>query len=108
MTSDYTFRGISQTAEDPAIQGGFDYEHGSGLYIGTWASNVDFEVQTVSDATMELDVYGGIAGEFDNGLGWDVGILSYNYPGADSSLEYDFTEVYGSLSYSMFTATVLR
>ncbi|WP_292773230.1 TorF family putative porin, partial [Methylophaga sp. UBA5100] len=41
--SDYIFRGISQTDNNPTIQGGIDYGHASGLYVGTWASNVDFD-----------------------------------------------------------------
>ncbi len=97
LTSDYTFRGISQTDEDPAVQGGFDLAHSSGFYAGVWASNVDFD--DGDEAHIEMDVYGGISGEFPNALGWDVGILHYDYPGADSSLDYDFNEIYGSLSY---------
>ena len=42
LTTDYVFRGISQTDEKPAIQGGLDYAHSSGAYAGVWASNVDF------------------------------------------------------------------
>ena len=101
MTSDYRFRGISQSDEDFAIQGGFDWAHDSGFYVGLWASNVDFEIQTVDDAQAELDVYAGFGGEFgDSGIGYDIGVLDYNYPGASGRLNYDFTEVYGSLSYS--------
>jgi uncharacterized protein (TIGR02001 family) len=99
MATDYAFRGISQTDEDPAIQGGFDVSHSSGFYAGVWGSNVDFEIQTVDDAQMELDVYAGFAGNITEKLGFDVGVLHYAYPGADNSLDYDFTEVYGSLSY---------
>jgi len=108
MTSDYRYRGIAQSDESFAIQGGFDYAHDNGFYAGVWGSNVDFEIQTVDDAQAELDIYGGVSGEFGNGLGWDVGIIRYEYPGADNSLNYDFTEVYGSLSYSMFTASLSK
>ena len=59
MTTDYRFRGISQNDEDFAIQGGFDYAHDSGFYAGLWASNVDFQIQTVDDASAELDIYAG-------------------------------------------------
>jgi uncharacterized protein (TIGR02001 family) len=106
LTSDYQFRGITQTDEDPAVQGGFDVEHSSGLYAGVWASNVDFEIQTVDDAQLELDVYAGFSGSMTDKLGFDVGVLDYNYPGADGSLKYDFTEVYGSLSYDFGPAAV--
>lgn len=106
LTTDYQFRGISQTDEDPALQGGFDVEHSSGFYAGVWGSNVDFEIQTVDDAQLELDVYAGFAGSITDKLGFDVGVLDYNYPGADGSLDYDFTEVYGSLSYDFGPAAV--
>ena len=101
MTTDYRFRGISQNDEDFAIQGGFDYAHDSGLYAGIWASSVDFQVQTVDDASSEVDLYAGFGSEIgDTGIGYDVGVLGYNYPNADGALDYDFVEVYGSLSYS--------
>lgn len=106
LTSDYQFRGISQTDEDPALQGGFDVSHSSGFYAGVWASNVDFEVQTVDDAHLELDVYAGYGGSITDKLGFDVGVLDYNYPGADGALDYDFTEVYGSLSYDFGPAAL--
>ncbi len=60
MASDYIFRGVSQTDNQMAVQGGFDYEHESGAYIGTWASNVDsnfFDNHT--DPEIELDLYAG-------------------------------------------------
>jgi len=93
ITTDYMFRGFSQSDEGPAIQGGFDYTHESGFYLGTWASSIDFAEST------EFDFYGGVSGEFGNGLGWDVGGLYYAYPGDDTEPELDFFEAYGSLSY---------
>ncbi|RMD68756.1 MAG: hypothetical protein D6819_08605 [Gammaproteobacteria bacterium] len=98
LATDYPFRGISQTDEEPAIQGGFDFNHESGLYLGTWASNVDFN--DGDEAQMELDLYGGFAKEF-SGIGVDVGLIYYAYPGAASDLDYDFLEIYGGLSYSI-------
>lgn len=95
LTSDYVWRGISQSNEDMAIQGGFDYANGA-FYAGTWASNVDFE--DGSDTNIELDLYGGLAGEFEGGIGWDVGFIYYAYPDADE-MDYDFVEIYGGLSY---------
>ena len=61
MTSDYVFRGISQTDNQMAIQGGLDYAHESGIYVGTWASNVspDFFNGAGNDPQIELDLYGG-------------------------------------------------
>jgi len=93
-TSDYAFRGISQTLEKPAIQGGFDYGHSSGIYAGTWASSVDFGDSTQS----EWDWYGGFASTLPGSkIGYDVGVLSYNYTGGSD--DYDFIEVYGKLNY---------
>lgn len=94
FTSDYTFRGISQTAERPAIQGSIDWSHESGFYVGTWASNVQFGDTRVS---MEWDFYAGYAGELGP-IGFDIGVLYYWYPGDTSALGYSFFEVPFSLS----------
>ncbi len=97
LTSDYAFRGISQTLEAPAIQGGIDWsmetDVGISPYIGTWGSNVDFGV----DETLELDGYGGVTGTFA-GIGWDLGVIYYAYPGAGP--DYDFVEGKLGLSYA--------
>lgn len=95
ITSDYVWRGISQTDEDPAIQGGFDYANGM-FYAGTWASNVDFG--DASDTNIEVDFYGGLAGTLESGVSWDVGVIYYAYPDADES-DLDFVEVKGALGY---------
>lgn len=99
LGSDYVFRGISNTDNNPTIQGGLDYGHASGFYAGTWASNVDFDDP---DFTSEFNIYGGYGNEIgETGIGYDVGVLRYIYPGAGGS--GDFNEVYGSLSYSYFS-----
>lgn len=101
LSTDYMYRGGSQTNEQPAFSGGFDYAHSSGLYVGLWASNVDFG----DSANIEIDYYGGIAGEFSNGISWDIGGLYYQYPGVtdadDAGGDFDFFEVYGSLEYAI-------
>ncbi len=102
LTSDYSFRGISQTAEEPAIQGGLDWDSGTGFYLGTWGSNVNFG--DGDETSMELDVYAGYAGSL-NGLDYDVGFIYYIYPGANSNLNYDFWEIYGSLGYDFEVAS---
>ncbi len=99
LTSDYVWRGYSQTDSKPAISGSFDYGHSSGFYAGTWASNVDYG----DDASIEIDIYAGYASEIGNtGVGYDVGLLRYIYPGED----YGYNEAYASLSYSFFSANV--
>lgn len=97
LTSDYRFRGLSQTSEGPAIQGGFDVESSTGFYIGTWGSNVGF-----GDGSMEIDYYAGYAGEFGKGFGYDVGYIYYDYPqGSEDNLDFD--EWYASVSYGDLT-----
>lgn len=96
--SNYYFRGFSETDGGAAIQGGIDYEHESGFYVGTWLSNVDFG----DDTSYEMDLYLGFSDELDNGFGYDVGYLYYAYPDArddSGSLSANFGEVYGELSF---------
>ena len=97
LSSDYVWRGISQTDEDPAISGGFDFASDL-FYAGVWVSNVDFN--DGSDTNIEVDLYGGLASTLDNGVSWDVGVLSYNYPDSNNE-NLDFVEVYGGLGYTL-------
>ena len=98
LSNDYVWRGMSQTSEEPAISGGFDIAGDSGLYFGTWASNVEFG----DGAALELDWYAGYANELENGFTYDIGYLAYTYPGEDS---LDFEEIYLGLGYSYFGYT---
>jgi uncharacterized protein (TIGR02001 family) len=84
--SDYRFRGITQTNYGPAVQGGVDFTHKSGIYLGAWASNVKWvkQVNGASKGDYELDLYGGYKGEFMPGLSYDAGFITYQYPGNDS------------------------
>ena len=95
LTSNYIWRGYSQSDDDPAIQGGLDLAHESGVYAGVWASNV--ESGDYAGAEMELDLYAGYATELA-GVGVDVGFLSYNYPSSTPSS--DFEEIYAGVSKS--------
>ncbi|MDM3870053.1 TorF family putative porin [Porticoccus sp. W117] len=83
LTTDYIFRGQSQTGEHGAIQGGFDYSADSGFYAGAWASTVDFG----SSAQAEVDFYGGYAGSFSESVDYDIGYIYYSYTG-ESALDY--------------------
>ena len=88
LTSNYLWRGVSQTDDGAAISGGIDYAADSGFYVGTWASNVDFG----DDASYELDFYAGFSGELPDGFGYDVGYIYYAYPDSaesDSANEYE-------------------
>ncbi len=96
LVTDYYFRGISQTNNDGAIQGGFDWVHESGFYAGLWASNVAFGA-----TTLEADTYLGYANEAGD-IGYDVGFIRYNY--SETSGHSDPNEFYASLSYNILTA----
>ncbi|GAB6042439.1 TorF family putative porin [Endothiovibrio diazotrophicus] len=104
LTTDYVWRGYSQSDESPAIQGGIDYNHESGFYVGTWASNVDFG--PANDADMEWDLYGGFSGELANGLGYDLGLVYYGYP--DSTATESWLEGYLNLSYALTDMVTLN
>jgi uncharacterized protein (TIGR02001 family) len=107
IASDYDFRGVTQTDENPALQASLDYAHDSGWYVGAWGSNVDFPGY---NGSMELDLYTGFTGTTEGGLGWDAGIVWYSYPGSDDSATEakipDFPEIYGSLSFGWFKGKV--
>ena len=97
--SDYRFRGISQTAKHPAVQGGFDYAHASGFYAGTWASNVSHYSYT--DANMEWDFYGGYNYKLNDDIGLTAGGIYYFYPGGKNGVGDRFDtveEAYGDAS----------
>lgn len=109
--SNYIFRGVTQTTEKPALQGGFDYAHSSGLYAGIWGSNVswlaDSGISTAS--SLELDLYGGYKGTFGKSdFGYDVGAIGYYYPGESvpGFISANTAEVYGALSWKWITAKV--
>lgn len=94
LTTDYRFRGISQSDEDIAVQGGFDAEFGPGFYVGIWGSSVDFDSNDGYDGSLELDYYGGWSSSIgDTDFGVDVGYIYYDYPG-DSGDEGDYQEFY--------------
>ena len=99
FVTDYSFRGISQTMGEPAVQGGFDYSHSpTGLYLGIWGSNVS-GTQFV-DGNLESDWYGGWAKTWGD-WGVNVGGLYYYYPGAKlpNGDKYDTFEGYASVSW---------
>lgn len=82
LFSSYRFRGIDQTFGKPALQGGVDYSHSSGLYAGNWNSNVN-EGAGFPGANLEMDFYGGWKGSWGD-WGLDVGAIYYYYPGSDA------------------------
>lgn len=110
LTSNYIFRGVSQTWDRPAVQGGIDYAHASGVYLGTWASNVSGN--TYTNGSMEWDFYGGYNGKVNDDLGYTVGLLEYYYPGARTNTtprnKYNTLEGNVGVSYKMFSLKYSR
>jgi uncharacterized protein (TIGR02001 family) len=113
LFSQYIFRGLTQTNNKPALQGGFDVSHKSGLYIGGWSSNVSWLRDNGSSSlyntggSLEIDLYGGFKTELGKtGLGIDLGALQYYYPGAHNTNlpKANTTELYGALTYGWLQA----
>ena len=110
LVSDYIFRGISQSGQKPAIQGGFDYAHSSGFYVGVWGSNISWITDTAptvaTSANIEIDTYLGFRNSFSGDFTYDVGFLRYNYPGnyVAGATKADTNEIYGAIGYKWITA----
>ncbi|WP_042879430.1 TorF family putative porin [Cupriavidus necator] len=107
LATDYRYRGLMQTNRQPAIQGGFDYSHSSGFYLGNWNSSISWlgDSNAEVSAPIEMDFYGGYKGSFGGDLSYDIGVLQYYYPGdypANYTRPYT-TEVYAGLGYGPVT-----
>jgi uncharacterized protein (TIGR02001 family) len=111
VVSDYRYRGISQTNFKPAIQGGFDYAHESGFYIGNWNSNISWISDAASQggannvsAPIEMDFYAGFKKELiGEGFASDLGVLQYYYPTTglpSSATNPNTTEIYAAQNYT--------
>jgi uncharacterized protein (TIGR02001 family) len=106
LTTDYVFRGFSQTDQGPAIQGGIEAEYKI-FYLGVWGSNVDFgsdvnragNLETV--ANLEIDWYGGVRPEW-KGISFDFGVFYYTFPGSLQSWKLDYVEFGSAASYTFF------
>jgi uncharacterized protein (TIGR02001 family) len=108
LYSQYIFRGLTQTDGSAALQGGFDYSHSSGFYVGLWGSNVswlrDYGAYA-SGGSLEADIYGGYKGSFAEDFGFDIGLLQYLYPGdvVPGGTKADTLELYGALTWKWLT-----
>jgi uncharacterized protein (TIGR02001 family) len=105
LTSDYIFRGVSQTNQKPAVQAGIEYAADSGFYAGAWGSNISWLSDLSSTAaplssSLELDLYGGYRGKFSDAVSYDVGLLYYAYPGSFPAgfNSADTTELYAGVT----------
>jgi uncharacterized protein (TIGR02001 family) len=101
--SDYRYRGISQSRLDPALQGGVDYADKSGFYVGAWGSTIKWIKDAGGDANVEIDLYGGYKGAVGD-VAYDVGFLRYEYPSNKLAISANTNEVYGAVTYGLFTA----
>lgn len=111
VTTDYVFRGISQSRNKPAVSAGVDYAHSpTGVYLGAWASTISWIADSHADSVAtanrsstpyELDLYGGIKGDIGGGLSYDAGAIYYMYPGhkLGSAPDANTFEVYGKVAY---------
>lgn len=99
--TDYRFRGLSQSDEEPAVQGTVNLNHESGFYVGVWASSIDGDTSLPGYGDAEVDLYGGYTKTLENGVGFDVGLLYYYYPDAIKGANTDFFEPYASISYTL-------
>jgi uncharacterized protein (TIGR02001 family) len=109
FTTDYRYRGISQSRLKPAFSVGADYALDSGFYVGTWLSTIKWIKDAgAGGSNLEWDIYGGYKGEFSKGgVGYDVGVLAYVYPGNKYGSVYftsaNTTELYGALTFGPAT-----
>ena len=113
LYSQYIFRGLTQTGREPALQGGVDYSHSSGFYLGSWGSNVSWLADGgyKENSSLEVDIYGGYKNTIgDTGITFDIGALQYLYPGSTQGglgvaglRDPNTTEVYGALGWKWLT-----
>jgi len=116
LTTDYLYRGVTQTNHRGALQGGFDYADPSGFYAGAWGSNISFLTDPATTtgysagAGLELDTYAGYSSSFAEDFSYNVGFLRYNYSGekAPGTVSANTNELYGSISWKMLTAKYSR
>ena len=119
IVNDYRYRGISQSNFKPAIQGGFDYAHESGFYIGNWNSSISWISDAYTStgnlassnptnksvsAPIEMDFYAGYKKEFiGEGFASDIGILQYYYPTSglpNGAINPNTTELYAAQNFT--------
>ena len=115
LVNNYLYRGIAQTGGKPAVQGGFDYEHPSGLYAGVFGTNSSFfnnlyiergGAEGAANASMELDMYFGFKNRVAGDFNYDLGFLRYNFPGdyAPGTTTGDTNELYAGFGYKWINA----
>ncbi len=101
-TTDYRYRGISQSRLKPAVQGGIDYADKSGFYVGAWGSSIKWIKDAGGDASAELDLYAGYKGAVGD-VSYDLGFLRYEYPSNQLAVSANTNEIYGAATFGPAT-----
>lgn len=105
IANDYTFRGLSQTRKEPAMQATWDLEHASGIYVGGFIGNIDFNAD---DGGLEYDFLIGYRKKvFNEKLAFDIGFVRYMYPAADGALKLNYNEFVLKLGYDLSPVTLV-
>jgi uncharacterized protein (TIGR02001 family) len=100
LTSDYVFRGASQSSEDPTVQAGFDYVHPGGVFAGVFAAHTEFPENSFGSnpGSVELDAYLGFSHEFGRDWSWDVAAIHYDFPDS-TGFDYSYDELAANLHF---------
>jgi uncharacterized protein (TIGR02001 family) len=101
ITTNYMFRGISQSNNTPAFQGGLTFANPTGFYLNIWGSNVYFPLPNGNTATVEMDIIGGIRNSIGDNFSYDINIDRYNYFKAGS---LNYNELIANATYYFLTA----
>lgn len=103
LTTNYVYRGFTQTLEDAALQASVTVGHESGFYIGFWGSNVNFGD---AETDLEIDIIAGYGGSIGESTSFDINVTYYAYPGAPTGTEQDFAEFIGTISHDFGGASI--
>jgi uncharacterized protein (TIGR02001 family) len=100
LTSDYVFRGVSYSDSHAAVQLGGDVAFDSGVYFGAWASTVDLSNPAGQQRDLKVDYYLGYAFDVTNRWSVSANVVSYNFPGSDKPIDYDYIEYSLATNYN--------
>jgi uncharacterized protein (TIGR02001 family) len=104
VVSNYVWRGATQSAGNPALQGYIGLTTEKGFYANAWGSQVDYD----DDTTAEIDLTVGYSNDINDKVSYDVGYIKYTYTGDDLKIGDDIQEIYGTLSVGPVSGTVYR
>ena len=110
VTSNYMWRGFTQSDGDPALQAGVTVAHESGFYAGFWGSSIDFNDGFFVDSSeLELDLFLGYGFALGENTALDLNFNYYAYPGSWEGYDYDFFEISATISHDFgFASAALK